>query len=97
MTFSSPTTLTISSIILKIFSAVLHISNASIDFKKTVPLGLFTKKLSIVLLFLSVHPSVIIVHPTFFQQVYVLLQSTLSSQPLASNISLLFHDMMVAF
>jgi len=68
MTFSSPTSSTTSSIILKIFSAVLHMSEASIDLKKkTVPFGLFTRKLSIVLLLLFVHPSVIIVHLFFFQ------------------------------
>jgi len=69
--------------------------DASIDFRKTVPLGLFTKKFSIVF-FRSVHPFVIIVHLVFSKTVYVLPESDLSSQSVALNISLLFHDMMVA-
>ncbi|KAL7098243.1 hypothetical protein ACP275_09G004600 [Erythranthe tilingii] len=62
-TFSSPTLSTILSNISNTLSAVLEKEDVSIDSKKTVHLGLLTKKLQIDLLFLSVQPSDMIVHP----------------------------------
>jgi len=49
------------------FLVVLHMLEVSIDLKKTIPFGLLTRKLSIVLFLLSIHSFVIVVHPYFFQ------------------------------
>jgi len=47
-------------------SAVLDMSEASIDFKNSVPFGLFKRKLSMVFLLPLVHPSLLIVQQIFY-------------------------------
>jgi len=57
--------------------------------KKTIPLGLLTKKLQIQRLFLSVHPSDIIEQPVFFSILACTPQAMSLFDPLpALNISL---------
>ena len=66
-TCSDPTKFTTSLNNLNKKYVVLELSVASTDLRKTVPLGQYTKKLMRVLLFLSVHPSAIIVQPVSLQ------------------------------
>ena len=97
-TLSSPTNSTTSSSILKTLSVVFYMSEVSNEYIKTVPLGLFTKKLQIERLFLSVHPSDMIVQPVFFHSsLYSWSTKSVLSIACFNSFSLISYDKMEVY